>query len=75
MILSHKRACSLSRRLFAALLIFALAPELLAQRTKARGSRSRASAQAAAAPAKSFTNPVFDTDFPDPTVMRASDGW
>jgi arabinan endo-1,5-alpha-L-arabinosidase len=23
----------------------------------------------------SYLNPVFDTDFPDPTVMRASDGW
>jgi arabinan endo-1,5-alpha-L-arabinosidase len=22
-----------------------------------------------------YTNPVFDTDFPDPTVVRASDGW
>lgn len=22
-----------------------------------------------------YTNPVFDSDFPDPTVMRASDGW
>ena len=22
-----------------------------------------------------YTNPVFDTDFPDPTVIRASDGW
>lgn len=23
----------------------------------------------------SYTNPVFDTDFPDPTVLQASDGW
>lgn len=22
-----------------------------------------------------YTNPVFDMDFPDPTVLRASDGW
>ena len=22
-----------------------------------------------------YTNPVFDSDFPDPTVVRASDGW
>lgn len=22
-----------------------------------------------------YVNPIFDTDFPDPTVMRASDGW
>jgi arabinan endo-1,5-alpha-L-arabinosidase len=25
--------------------------------------------------ALSYTNPVFDFDFPDPTVIRASDGW
>ena len=25
--------------------------------------------------AHAYMNPVFDTDFPDPTVMRASDGW
>lgn len=25
--------------------------------------------------ARNFLNPVFETDFPDPTVMRASDGW
>jgi arabinan endo-1,5-alpha-L-arabinosidase len=24
---------------------------------------------------RSYINPVFDTDFPDPTVIRASDGW
>jgi len=28
-----------------------------------------------AAPARFYTNPVFDQDFPDPTVIRASDGW
>jgi arabinan endo-1,5-alpha-L-arabinosidase len=27
------------------------------------------------APAKTYLNPVFDTDFPDPTVIHASDGW
>ena len=32
-------------------------------------------ASAAQPSARSYTNPVFDTDFPDPTVMRASDGW
>ena len=26
-------------------------------------------------PAATYTNPVFDTDFPDPTVIRASDGY
>lgn len=29
----------------------------------------------AAAGAAVFANPVFDHDFPDPTVIRASDGW
>jgi arabinan endo-1,5-alpha-L-arabinosidase len=32
----------------------------------------RALAQRAA---RAFVNPIFDADFPDPTVMRASDGW
>jgi arabinan endo-1,5-alpha-L-arabinosidase len=32
------------------------------------------SRQAAAAP-RFYTNPVFNQDFPDPTVIRASDGW
>ena len=27
------------------------------------------------AASRTFLNPVFDTDFPDPTVMRAADGW
>jgi arabinan endo-1,5-alpha-L-arabinosidase len=75
MILSNKRGCSLSRCLFAALLIFALTPCGFAQRAKTKNSRARVDTQTAAAPAASFTNPVFDTDFPDPTVIRASDGW
>ncbi|HKQ99024.1 MAG TPA: glycoside hydrolase family 43 protein [Pyrinomonadaceae bacterium] len=33
---------------------------------------ARATAQTAA---RTYLNPVFDSDFPDPTVMRASDGW
>lgn len=36
-----------------------------------RASKTRASTARAA----TYTNPVFDTDFPDPTVIRASDGW
>jgi arabinan endo-1,5-alpha-L-arabinosidase len=35
-----------------------------------RGQRLKTRAQASW-----YANPVFDTDFPDPTVMRASDGW
>jgi arabinan endo-1,5-alpha-L-arabinosidase len=30
---------------------------------------------AAQAASRAFVNPVFDADFPDPTVMRAKDGW
>jgi hypothetical protein len=22
-----------------------------------------------------YTNPIFDTDFPDPMILRAADGW
>jgi arabinan endo-1,5-alpha-L-arabinosidase len=46
-----------------------------AAQSPSRGARPEA---AAAVPARSpsvYTNPVFETDFPDPTVMRASDGW
>ncbi|MBA3767192.1 MAG: family 43 glycosylhydrolase [Acidobacteria bacterium] len=38
------------------------------------GSRSK-TGRARNEQATLFTNPVFDTDFPDPTVIRASDGW
>lgn len=34
-----------------------------------------ASGAAAAQERRGYTNPVFDEDFPDPTVLRASDGW
>ncbi len=47
-----------------------------AQQRASSGRSARASkASAKSARATSYTNPVFDTDFPDPTVMRASDGW
>lgn len=42
-----------------ALVVLALAPAAFAQRS--RGSK--------------YKNPVFDFDFPDPTVIRATDGW
>jgi arabinan endo-1,5-alpha-L-arabinosidase len=38
--------------------------------SKRRGARPQSYPQAT-----QYANPVFDTDFPDPTVMRASDGW
>ncbi|HEX8492085.1 MAG TPA: glycoside hydrolase family 43 protein [Pyrinomonadaceae bacterium] len=40
-----------------------------AQSTR-RGARTKSYTRAT-----QYTNPVFDTDFPDPTVMRSSDGW
>ncbi|HEX7177054.1 MAG TPA: glycoside hydrolase family 43 protein [Pyrinomonadaceae bacterium] len=35
----------------------------------------RAPRAGAAASSATYANPVFDEDFPDPTVIRASDGW
>ncbi|HJR07470.1 MAG TPA: glycoside hydrolase family 43 protein [Pyrinomonadaceae bacterium] len=40
--------------------------------TRVRNPKARASQTRAAA---TYTNPVFDEDFPDPTVIRASDGF
>ncbi len=42
--------------------------------TGARASAHVRIASVAVAPA-TYTNPVYDTDFPDPTVIRASDGY
>lgn len=43
----------------------------------AAGLRQSAGQSRAAKPAgaTSYINPVFDRDFPDPTIIRASDGW
>ncbi|HEY0547357.1 MAG TPA: glycoside hydrolase family 43 protein [Pyrinomonadaceae bacterium] len=38
-------------------------------------TRQRGATQKAVAVAANFTNPVLDQDFPDPTVIRAPDGW
>jgi arabinan endo-1,5-alpha-L-arabinosidase len=51
-----------------ALIIQSLAP-VIAQ-SKRPGGRLESRPQTA-----QYINPIFDTDFPDPTVMRASDGW
>ncbi len=40
---------------------------------RARGPQAKISA--AKPRATFYTNPVFDNDFPDPTIMRSSDGW
>jgi arabinan endo-1,5-alpha-L-arabinosidase len=66
----------LDRRI-AALLLAGLLFLLAANETQLLGqSRSRSnSGRARDGRARLYTNPVFDTDFPDPTVTRASDGW
>jgi arabinan endo-1,5-alpha-L-arabinosidase len=49
------------------LLSFVAAEPSSGQRRARRSTRAQ--------PTATYTNPVFDQDFPDPTVMRASDGW
>jgi arabinan endo-1,5-alpha-L-arabinosidase len=75
MILSAKQRRNLFGYLFITLLIFALVPSISAQRTESSGARRASGSQRSAAPARTFKNPVFDFDFPDPTVIRANDGW
>ncbi|HEX8853241.1 MAG TPA: glycoside hydrolase family 43 protein, partial [Pyrinomonadaceae bacterium] len=53
-------------------LVFVSAPfaaEAHAQASRARRVASQRGARAV------YLNPIFDDDFPDPTVVRASDGW
>lgn len=52
-----------------------LAVILLLAASAAAQSNTRSRKQARSATAATYTNPVFDTDFPDPTVIRAPDGW
>ncbi len=67
-----------SWRFLTAALLIALsprAPDTAAQSpSRARSTRPRAEATPTAG-ASVYTNPVFAFDFPDPTVIRASDGW
>ena len=60
-----QRRLSLTLGLVAVLCTFAYdATRVCAQQQTFKGERRAA-----------FTNPVFDFDFPDPTVIRATDGW
>ena len=52
------------------LFLFPTPSQLSAQRNHQGPSR-----QSLQPRATRYTNPVFDVDFPDPTVMRSSDGW
>jgi arabinan endo-1,5-alpha-L-arabinosidase len=40
-----------------------------------RRERNRTGRAAQSVSARTYTNPIFDEDFPDPTVIRASDGF
>jgi len=55
-------------------LLLLLASTVAAQQPIARRPRAERGAEAAGR-VQTFTNPIFDFDFPDPTVTRASDGW
>jgi arabinan endo-1,5-alpha-L-arabinosidase len=58
-----------------ALLVLSIWPVVFAQSSSVESRGSLSNARASKSPAAFYINPVFDTDFPDPTVMRASDGW
>lgn len=57
--------------LLLAALLFILAAAQLPGQSRSRSKPDRALNGRASL----YINPVFDTDFPDPTVIRASDGW
>ena len=48
---------------------------LLAALAACAGAGGVSAQRAGSGAARTYTNPVFDHDFPDPTVIRASDGW
>ena len=52
-----------------------LSAALLAALTLCAVAEAQPARRSRAADARTYTNPVFDHDFPDPTVVRASDGW
>lgn len=63
------------RKLFPFFVSLFLLHSLLFNQAAAQSSaRQRSRRHADASRAKTYSNPVFDTDFPDPTVMRARDG-
>lgn len=57
------------------LLSFALCFVLVLSGVATSSGQRRARRTSRVAAPASYVNPIFDTDFPDPTVMRASDGW
>ncbi|HLL71728.1 MAG TPA: glycoside hydrolase family 43 protein [Pyrinomonadaceae bacterium] len=60
------------RRLFTMLV---LCLSIFASPTPLLNAQPGNQTQTGAATANTYTNPVFDEDFPDPTVIRASDGF
>lgn len=59
------------RKKVVAWLVACFALSAVAQETRPQNPASRAVQSRAA---RAYTNPVYDEDFPDPTVIRASDG-
>ncbi len=80
---SSGREGTLPRQLFrsANLLALALAFVTLSSLSpisiiaQGRRERNRTGRAAQSVSARTYTNPIFDEDFPDPTVIRASDGF
>jgi len=70
----HRTSQRLIVLLTAALLLPCALPFSLSAQQRKPAASARRTARAVTA-ATSYVNPVFDFDFPDPTVIRASDGW
>lgn len=66
---AKRKSTAWLRTVCSLILLFALTAGLPAQTKPRRHDSPRKPL------ASSYTNPVFDYDFPDPTVIRASDGW
>jgi arabinan endo-1,5-alpha-L-arabinosidase len=63
-------------RVFALVLVFISCLSPVVSTAQPRRNRARQSEpQRAAKATNTYTNPVYDEDFPDPTVIRASDGF
>jgi arabinan endo-1,5-alpha-L-arabinosidase len=58
--------------LLSGLLLLLASPAVFAQPAPMRHSPRPVASNALVG---TYTNPVFDVDFPDPTIVRASDGW
>jgi arabinan endo-1,5-alpha-L-arabinosidase len=57
------------------LIALSAAPAARGQNSSSESRRPPSQRRASIPRATTYTNPVLDGDFPDPTVIRASDGW